>query len=143
MLELTEWMAEHYLCTHGQVLTSVIPAGVTSQAGTRERTFLSVTHKVKAMLAAGEIKLPPKQADALKVLAESPRPLTVRVRTRHSRRTSALAAHRPRAACRLARRSAGRDLTSAYEAGRREVELGPPAELLAHQTFDQAETVPS
>ncbi len=76
MLELTAWMAEHYLCTHGQVLNSVIPAGVKSQAGTREMTFLSVTHKVKAMLAAGEIKLPPKQADALKVLAESPRPLT-------------------------------------------------------------------
>src|SRR5258706_1938061 len=76
MLELTAWMAEHYLCTHGQVLNSVIPAGVKSQAGTREMTFLSVTHKVKAMLAAGEIKLPPKQADALKVLAESSRPLT-------------------------------------------------------------------
>lgn len=76
MLDLTAWMAEHYLCTHGLVLNSVIPAGVKSQAGTREMTFLSVSHKVKAMLAAGEIKLPPKQADALKVLAESPRPLT-------------------------------------------------------------------
>ena len=63
MLELTAWMADHYLCTHGQVLNSVIPAGVKSQAGTREMTFLSVTHKVKAMLAAGEIKLPPKQPE--------------------------------------------------------------------------------
>jgi len=36
MLELTRWIGEHYLCSWGQVLDSVIPAGVKKQAGTRE-----------------------------------------------------------------------------------------------------------
>ena len=36
MLELTHWIADRYLCGWGQVLESVIPAGVKTQAGSRE-----------------------------------------------------------------------------------------------------------
>ncbi len=36
MLELTRWIAERYLCGWGQVLDSVIPAGVRRKSGTRE-----------------------------------------------------------------------------------------------------------
>lgn len=76
MLRLTEWMADYYLCPLGQVLQAVVPAGVRGQAGTREMTFLSVPQDVARQLAAGTLKLGLKQADALRILAASPRPLT-------------------------------------------------------------------
>jgi len=74
MIRLTKWMADYYLCQWGQVLEAVVPAGVRGRAGTREMTFLSVPTRVAAKLT--QLKLPPKQAHALKVLASSPRPLT-------------------------------------------------------------------
>jgi primosomal protein N' (replication factor Y) (superfamily II helicase) len=37
MLRLTKWMAEYYLCSWGQVLETVVPAGVRQQAGARSR----------------------------------------------------------------------------------------------------------
>jgi len=74
MLRLTEWMADYYVCPWGQVLEAVVPAGVRGQAGTREMTFLSVPTHVAAKLT--QLKLPPKQANALKLLAASPEPLT-------------------------------------------------------------------
>ena len=40
MLELTRWIAERYLCGWGQVLDSVVPAGVKKLSGTREILFL-------------------------------------------------------------------------------------------------------
>ncbi len=76
MLRLTAWMSDYYLCPLGQVLQAVIPAGVRGQAGTREMTFLSVPQSIAAQLAAGTLKLGAKQADALRLLAASPRPLT-------------------------------------------------------------------
>jgi primosomal protein N' (replication factor Y) len=76
MMQLCTWMAEYYLCPPGQVLNSVVPAGVKSQAGTREMTFLSVRPEVLATLQAGSLKLPAKQLDALQVLAAAARPLT-------------------------------------------------------------------
>jgi primosomal protein N' (replication factor Y) len=76
MLRLAEWMAGYYLCPLGQVLQAIVPAGVRGQAGTREMTFLSVPQQVLEQLAAGGLKLGEKQADALRVLAASPRPLT-------------------------------------------------------------------
>ena len=36
MLDLTRWMARRYLSSWGQVIESVVPAGVKAQAGTRE-----------------------------------------------------------------------------------------------------------
>jgi primosomal protein N' (replication factor Y) len=76
MLRLTRWMADYYLCPWGQVLEAVVPAGVRLQAGTREVVLLSVSAEVAAQLAT--LKLPTKQAQALKMLAASPRPLTAR-----------------------------------------------------------------
>ena len=75
MLRLTKWMAEHYLCSWGAALEAVLPAAVRSKAGTREVTFLSVPTAVAARLT--QLKLPPKQAQALKALAGSTQPLTV------------------------------------------------------------------
>ncbi|MEZ6112239.1 MAG: DEAD/DEAH box helicase [Pirellulaceae bacterium] len=66
-------MADYYLCPLGQVLEGVVPASVRGQAGTRERMFLSVPTNVAARLT--QLKLPPKQAHILKVLAGSPRPM--------------------------------------------------------------------
>jgi primosomal protein N' (replication factor Y) len=74
MVRLTSWMADHYLCPWGQVLEGIIPAGVRGQAGTREQLFLSVPTNVAARLT--QLKLPVKQAAALKILAASARPLT-------------------------------------------------------------------
>ena len=74
MLELTSWMAEHYICHWGQVLEAVVPAGVRGQAGTREQLFLSVSTAVTARLT--QLKLPPKQAAVLRALASSSTPLT-------------------------------------------------------------------
>jgi primosomal protein N' (replication factor Y) len=76
MLRLTRWMADYYLCPWGQVLEAVVPAGVREQAGTRNVKFLSVSPEAGAHLA--ELKLPAKQAEALKLLAASPKPLAAK-----------------------------------------------------------------
>ena len=69
MLRLTRWMAEHYLCPWGQVLETVVPAGVRGKAGTRDVTLLSVPTRVAASMA--KLELPPKQRQALQTLATS------------------------------------------------------------------------
>ena len=76
MLRLTRWMAEYYLCPWGQVLESVVPAGVRYAAGTREVTLLAVAPEVASSL--NRLELPAKQLQALKTLAASPRPLTAK-----------------------------------------------------------------
>src|SRR5436190_4011956 len=76
MLRLAEWMADYYLCSVGQVLQAIVPAGVRGKAGTREMTFLSVPAQVREHLEAGLLKLGEKQLDALRILIASPRPLT-------------------------------------------------------------------
>src|SRR3954452_14923267 len=76
MLRLAEWMADYYLCSLGQVLQAIVPAGVRGKAGTREMTFLTVPAGVMEQLHAGTLKLGEKQLDALRVLAASLRPLT-------------------------------------------------------------------
>jgi primosomal protein N' (replication factor Y) len=76
MLRLARWMSDYYLAPLGQVLQTIVPAGVRGRAGTREMTFLSVPESVRAQLAAGTLKLSMKQLAALQVLADSPRPLT-------------------------------------------------------------------
>jgi primosomal protein N' (replication factor Y) len=75
MLQLTEWMADYYLCPWGQALEAVIPSGVRGQAGTRKVTFLSVPTNVAARLT--QLKLPPKQATALRKLIEAVAPMTL------------------------------------------------------------------
>ncbi len=76
MLRLTRWMAEYYLCPWGQVLEAVVPAGVRQQAGTREVTLLSVPTEVAAR--SSQLKLPAKQAELLKLLADSGKPLAAK-----------------------------------------------------------------
>jgi primosomal protein N' (replication factor Y) (superfamily II helicase) len=76
MLRLAAWMSDYYLCTLGQVLQAIVPAGVRGKAGTREMTFLSVPNEVRDQLAAGTLKLGEKQEVALRILAAAPRPLS-------------------------------------------------------------------
>src|SRR4029078_11519241 len=39
LLRLTRWLADYYLCSWGQVLTAVVPAGARRQGGPRQPTF--------------------------------------------------------------------------------------------------------
>jgi primosomal protein N' (replication factor Y) len=66
MLRLTAWIAEHYLCPLGQVLETVLPAGVRDQAGTRMATLLSLDPKALPHLA--ESDLPDRQLAVLRAL---------------------------------------------------------------------------
>lgn len=75
MLKLTQWIAERYLCGWGQVLDSVVPAGVKNQAGTREVLLLRLAADAEEKLATQE--LPAKQAMVLDVLRKSAKPLTL------------------------------------------------------------------
>ena len=75
MLELTRWIAERYLCGWGQVLDSVVPAGVKNMAGTREILFLVPAVGVAETL--GERKLGVKQKAAMEVLCAAGRPLRI------------------------------------------------------------------
>src|SRR5208283_5318333 len=50
MLRLTRWIGDYYLCPWGQVLETVLPAGVRGQAGTRLATLLSVDASGAAQL---------------------------------------------------------------------------------------------
>jgi primosomal protein N' (replication factor Y) (superfamily II helicase) len=70
MLRLTRWIADYYLCPWGQVLESVLPAGVRGQAGTRMATLLTLDPRGAEMLAADA--LPEKHRAILRVLAACP-----------------------------------------------------------------------
>ena len=74
MLRLTRWIGEYYLCPWGQVLETVLPAGVRGQAGTRMATLLTLDASGAARLAAGD--LPDKHREILGVLAASSEPFT-------------------------------------------------------------------
>jgi primosomal protein N' (replication factor Y) (superfamily II helicase) len=76
MLRLTQWMADYYLCPWGQVLEAVVPAGVRYDAGTRQVKLLCVATEAVGRIA--DLELPAKQADALKTLAASSRPLSAK-----------------------------------------------------------------
>ncbi|AMV35928.1 primosomal protein N' [Planctomyces sp. SH-PL62] len=67
MLELTRWMAGYYLCSWGQALDAVVPAGVRNQAGTRIGTFLVVPPETLQAWRDGtlEATLTAKQAAAI------------------------------------------------------------------------------
>lgn len=75
LLKLTKWISEHYLCGWGQVLQGVIPAGVKSQAGTREVLYFSLADGVRERL--GDLKLSPKQKAIVNALINSAEPLPV------------------------------------------------------------------
>lgn len=75
MLELTKWIAARYLAGWGQVLSSVIPAGVKSKAGERELTFFRLIDDIDKRL--GRTKLPAKQQAIIDVLRGTNRPLRI------------------------------------------------------------------
>ncbi len=74
MLRLTQWIADYYLCPWGQVLETVLPAGVRGQAGTRMATLLTLDPQGAAQLASGTLS--DKHREILKMLAASKEPLT-------------------------------------------------------------------
>jgi primosomal protein N' (replication factor Y) (superfamily II helicase) len=77
MLELTRWMSRYYSCAWGQALDAVVPAGVKKQAGTRVWTCLTVPESTLARRLDGSLKLNPKQAEVIDVVARASVPLTL------------------------------------------------------------------
>ena len=55
MLELTRWIADRYLCGWGQVLETVIPKGVKTNAGTREVTFFLLSDSLRQTLGMAPV----------------------------------------------------------------------------------------
>ncbi len=79
MLELTRWMGQYYLCSWGQALDAVVPAGVRNQAGTRIGTFLVVPPETRQAWLDQTLEktLTAKQAAAIDELCRSEELLTV------------------------------------------------------------------
>ena len=73
MLELTRWIAHRQLCGWGQVLETVIPAGVKKQSGTRLITVYELASGLGK--SASESQLPPKQQAVFDVLTSAAAPL--------------------------------------------------------------------
>ena len=67
MLRLTEWMADYYLCPWGQVLETVVPAGVRWQAGTRDKFFVRLA--ADALAKVDELNFRPSSARSSIMLA--------------------------------------------------------------------------
>ncbi|MEE3284425.1 MAG: primosomal protein N', partial [Planctomycetota bacterium] len=83
MLELTRWIAYRYLCGWGQVLESVIPAGVKRQAGTRMVRFFGLPGDFLQRLGdPGVESLPKKQQAVVAALNEAGRPMRFEELTR-------------------------------------------------------------
>lgn len=80
MLELTRWLSRYYLCSWGQALDAVVPAGVRNQAGTRVGTFLvaSPEARQRRLDKTLESTLTAKQAAAIEELCrDEEAPLTI------------------------------------------------------------------
>lgn len=73
MLELTRWIAEHYLCSWGQVLETVIPAGVKNQSGTRMVTLIQLSATAREQRET--LKLTDKQVAVFDFLALATAPV--------------------------------------------------------------------
>jgi primosomal protein N' (replication factor Y) (superfamily II helicase) len=72
MLRLTRWMADYYLCPWGQVLETVLPAGVRWRSGTREKIFVRLAPG--ALEKAATLKLSAKQREILELAARGDGP---------------------------------------------------------------------
>ncbi len=75
MLRVARWIADRYLTGLGQVLESILPAGVRTQAGTRERLEVEPTDTGRRPPA--ELRLTDKQRRLLEIVVEAGRPLPV------------------------------------------------------------------
>jgi len=76
MLRLTRWIADYYLCPWGQVLETVLPAGVRGQAGTRMATLLTLDPSGADLLKTAKADLSDKHREILRTLADAADPLT-------------------------------------------------------------------
>jgi primosomal protein N' (replication factor Y) len=73
MLDLTRWIGERYLCGWGQVLDSVIPAGVKRKSGTREvQSFVLAPDAAERI---GAMRLSRQQKAVIAVLQNSSGPV--------------------------------------------------------------------
>lgn len=70
LLKLTQWLSEYYFCGWGQALDAVIPAAAKSQAGSRERDF--ITAIPAPLIPIAPPRLSKKQAIALEFLRAHP-----------------------------------------------------------------------
>lgn len=77
MLELTRWLAHYYVCSWGQTLEAVIPAGVRKQAGTAIRTCVALPEPFRDASAREALKLTDKQARVVEVLLHADHPVQV------------------------------------------------------------------
>ncbi|MBL8813223.1 MAG: primosomal protein N' [Planctomycetaceae bacterium] len=75
MLELTRWIGERYLCGWGQVLDSVIPAGVRRKSGTREINAISLAEGSETEEVLKAPRLTRQQKSVLEILLKEARPL--------------------------------------------------------------------
>ena len=73
MLKLTYWISERYLCGWGQVLESVIPAGVRRKSGTRLVTSFELSDDADRLIAAK--KLPQKQRAVVDAIRKAGTPV--------------------------------------------------------------------
>ncbi|MEZ6129039.1 MAG: primosomal protein N' [Planctomycetaceae bacterium] len=73
MLSLTHWIAERYLCGWGQVLESVIPAGVRRKSGTRLVQSLSLADNADELISGS--RLPAKQQAVVDALRKAAQPV--------------------------------------------------------------------
>lgn len=75
MLELTKWIAGEYLCGWGQVLQSVVPAGVKRKAGTRlVQCYQPAPHVCERLVPE---LLSPKQRTVMSVLCQAKEPMRI------------------------------------------------------------------
>ncbi|MFM9066745.1 MAG: primosomal protein N', partial [Planctomycetota bacterium] len=76
LLDLAQWIANRYLSPLGNVLESVIPAGVRAQAGTREQRFLTIPPEFVEQIE--ELPVTAKQRAILRTVRDTPRSLTAK-----------------------------------------------------------------
>lgn len=76
LLELTRWLAQYYVCSWGQTLEAVIPAGVRKQSGTAIRTCVALPDVLKEKTAE-ELGLTHRQAKVFEILRYADRPIPV------------------------------------------------------------------
>ncbi len=72
LVRLVVWMSHYYQAPAGQVFDTLIPSSVRSNAGTRERTYLTPVAADEQLLNS----LPRKQQSALRFLIAAGRPMT-------------------------------------------------------------------
>ncbi|MCI0641421.1 MAG: primosomal protein N' [Gemmataceae bacterium] len=76
LLKLTRWMADYYLCSWGQVLNAVVPAGAKELSGTRA---IIMVEPLPPMLRPTPLPaLTPKQKKVLEILDERHEPIEIR-----------------------------------------------------------------